>query len=432
VWFALNSYAWDRANVHSPRGIHAQQSPAGAWTHPLQDGLGSVRGVVEASGALVEVVTYAPFGEPDTALTATPFAFTGEMRDGSGLQYHRARYYAPRLGVFPSLDPFEGSMARPMSLNGYAWVEGNVSNRIDYTGTQTTGTSTGIGTNIGGSTGSLYDLQNSVIVWQNQYQQAQLYQYQSSALRYADYPYDNYDALTVITETNYLVLPRIVETSFGFTDTSRIGELGYLYPSYLLNFNGQCLNPALFGPGPSPYLSVVRLQPITNVQTSFPGGGNSKPCDPQVFADWWQSLQDAPPGGTGNSASYENRVARGVGTEGTTKKVPTGATTSLFGNIFQFINADGATRHNCHIIEGKWDGGGQFRVDNPPPWLRDDNSVNSVQGELLRYRMAVISNSEPVALEIRTNTTEARDFFLLQLVEYGFAIGIDAFVNVIP
>lgn len=40
--------------LHAPRGIHTQQSPAGAWTHPLQDGLGSVRGVVAASGALVE------------------------------------------------------------------------------------------------------------------------------------------------------------------------------------------------------------------------------------------------------------------------------------------------------------------------------------------------------------------------------------------
>ncbi|MBL8120799.1 MAG: hypothetical protein JNJ78_24980, partial [Anaerolineae bacterium] len=40
--------------------------------------------------------------------------------------YLRARYYSPALGVFPSRDPFEGVAERAMSLNGYSWVEGNV------------------------------------------------------------------------------------------------------------------------------------------------------------------------------------------------------------------------------------------------------------------------------------------------------------------
>lgn len=48
-----------------------------------------------------------------------PFGFTGEMTDtndgsiGTKLLYLRARYYNPALGVFPSLDPFEGAMGRP-------------------------------------------------------------------------------------------------------------------------------------------------------------------------------------------------------------------------------------------------------------------------------------------------------------------------------
>lgn len=61
-------------------------------------------------------------------------AFTGEWRDTNALQYHRARYYAPSLGIFPSLDPWEGLFDRPMSLNGYAWVEGNVVNLTDPSG----------------------------------------------------------------------------------------------------------------------------------------------------------------------------------------------------------------------------------------------------------------------------------------------------------
>jgi len=53
------------------------------------------------------------------------------MRDASGLQYHRARTYAPGMGVFTARDPYEGDAGRPMSLNGYSWVEGRVVNATD-------------------------------------------------------------------------------------------------------------------------------------------------------------------------------------------------------------------------------------------------------------------------------------------------------------
>lgn len=56
------------------------------------------------------------------------------MTDENGQVYLRARYYTPVLGVFPSRDPFEGLMDRPMSLNGYSWVEGNVVNAVDPSG----------------------------------------------------------------------------------------------------------------------------------------------------------------------------------------------------------------------------------------------------------------------------------------------------------
>jgi hypothetical protein len=46
----------------------------------------------------------------------------------------RARNYFPNLGTFLSLDPFEGTRSRPMSLNGYSYVEGNVPNRTDPSG----------------------------------------------------------------------------------------------------------------------------------------------------------------------------------------------------------------------------------------------------------------------------------------------------------
>ena len=79
---------------------------------------------------------YAPYGDPfgTQGSLGMPFGFTGEQTDGNGLVYLRARHYAPSLGIFPSLDPFEGIPSRPMSLNGYSWVEGNVINSTDASG----------------------------------------------------------------------------------------------------------------------------------------------------------------------------------------------------------------------------------------------------------------------------------------------------------
>ncbi|MBN1200365.1 MAG: RHS repeat-associated core domain-containing protein [Anaerolineae bacterium] len=56
------------------------------------------------------------------------------MRDANGLQYHRARYYSPALGVFTALDPVEGSAQQVMSLNRYGYVAGNVVNAVDPSG----------------------------------------------------------------------------------------------------------------------------------------------------------------------------------------------------------------------------------------------------------------------------------------------------------
>ncbi len=71
---------------------------------------------------------YAPYGDPFgvQGSLGTSFGCTGEQTDANGLIYLRARHYAPSLGIFPSLDPFEGDPGRPMSLNGYSWVEGKV------------------------------------------------------------------------------------------------------------------------------------------------------------------------------------------------------------------------------------------------------------------------------------------------------------------
>ncbi|CAG0971430.1 partial tRNA(Glu)-specific nuclease WapA, partial [Anaerolineae bacterium] len=57
------------------------------------------------------------------------------MTDASGLVYLRARYYVPELGVFPSLDPVEGALDHPPSLNRYGYVQQNPVNWTDPSGT---------------------------------------------------------------------------------------------------------------------------------------------------------------------------------------------------------------------------------------------------------------------------------------------------------
>jgi hypothetical protein len=50
--------------IHGPRGIHAQQDDSGDWFYPMQDGLGSVRSVVDDGLAVQGIQHYEPFGVP--------------------------------------------------------------------------------------------------------------------------------------------------------------------------------------------------------------------------------------------------------------------------------------------------------------------------------------------------------------------------------
>jgi RHS repeat-associated protein len=113
-----------------------QKDAVGNWEHPLQDGLGSVRTVTDNAGAVLWATQVEPYGTGfgNVGTAQTNYGFTGEYGLPGGLVHLRARNYHPGLGVFASLDPFEGMMGRAMSLNGYGWVEGNVVNAIDPSG----------------------------------------------------------------------------------------------------------------------------------------------------------------------------------------------------------------------------------------------------------------------------------------------------------
>ncbi|MCC6567290.1 MAG: hypothetical protein IT298_16130 [Chloroflexi bacterium] len=44
------------------------------------------------------------------------YGFTGELTDGNGLLYLRARYLAPGLGTFASRDPRRGRGSEPQAI----------------------------------------------------------------------------------------------------------------------------------------------------------------------------------------------------------------------------------------------------------------------------------------------------------------------------
>lgn len=59
----------------------------------------------------------------------------GEQWDGDlGLYYNRARYYAPELGRFWSMDSYEGCQGDPLSLHKYLYCHADPVNRIDPSG----------------------------------------------------------------------------------------------------------------------------------------------------------------------------------------------------------------------------------------------------------------------------------------------------------
>ncbi|MCL4248817.1 MAG: hypothetical protein KJ065_11790 [Anaerolineae bacterium] len=92
--------------------------------------------MADNTGAVPWSGSYADYGTPydEVGTPQTMYGFTGEPTNETGLVHLRARDYNPGLGIFTALDPFEGVAQRPMSLNGYSWVEGNVPNAGDPSG----------------------------------------------------------------------------------------------------------------------------------------------------------------------------------------------------------------------------------------------------------------------------------------------------------
>ncbi|GIH02808.1 hypothetical protein Rhe02_08750 [Rhizocola hellebori] len=113
--------------------FYTRTDDTGNTTSYLTDALGSTVGLAGDTGPPATEYTYEPFGATETSGAAddNPFQYTGRENDGTGLSYHRARYYHPGLQRFISQDP----LGYAGGANLYAYTANNPTNLVDPNGT---------------------------------------------------------------------------------------------------------------------------------------------------------------------------------------------------------------------------------------------------------------------------------------------------------
>ncbi len=96
---------------------------------------GSVTGLTK-DGQAVASSSYNLYGarKTSTDTTGNPFAYNGEARDDTGLDYLRARYYDSQGGTFLTEDSYPGEATDPLSQNRYSYVQNNPINYTDPSG----------------------------------------------------------------------------------------------------------------------------------------------------------------------------------------------------------------------------------------------------------------------------------------------------------
>ena len=110
----------------------------GVPTYQHADHLGSVVARTDSGGAVIEREVYTPFGALNLLQNERvgEEGFTGHVRDGSGVNYMKARYYMARSSRFLSPDPVGFAQGGPAYFNRYAYVANDPVNFVDFTGEQ--------------------------------------------------------------------------------------------------------------------------------------------------------------------------------------------------------------------------------------------------------------------------------------------------------
>ncbi|MES9899464.1 MAG: RHS repeat-associated core domain-containing protein [Sedimenticola sp.] len=107
---------------------------------PVQDGLGDIRWLIDMSGRLIATFRFGPWGEllegnPEW-LARVGLGYRSRDYDvETGFYYMRARYYAPSLKRFISIDPEDGELEKPLSFNPYLYALNAPLDYVDPYGT---------------------------------------------------------------------------------------------------------------------------------------------------------------------------------------------------------------------------------------------------------------------------------------------------------
>jgi RHS repeat-associated protein len=137
------SLVFDETGTQTQRYLHgpqidqvlAEETAAGDTQWALTDHQGSVRDVIDNSGAVLNHLVYDSFGQVTSESDPTVdfrFGYTGRELDAeTDLMYYRARYFDPAAGTFVSEDPL-GFGAGDENL--YRYVFNSPTNYVDPDG----------------------------------------------------------------------------------------------------------------------------------------------------------------------------------------------------------------------------------------------------------------------------------------------------------
>lgn len=153
-----------RFAIFAPGGriAHLTVSSDGTRT-PLYfagDQLGSLESITDASGQVLESLSYSPWGQrrkadwtagtPTRATTVNRGFTDHEMLDALGLVHMNGRVYDPAIGRFLSVDPVVSDPLNAQTYNGYSYVANNPTSMIDPSGYAPDATFYSPGSDLGG------------------------------------------------------------------------------------------------------------------------------------------------------------------------------------------------------------------------------------------------------------------------------------------
>lgn len=125
--------------VYGPSGLISRESATGAYHTYHYDLRGSTLKLADTAGAVTDSYRYGPYGEllATTGTTSNPFRYNGRdgvMTEANGLYFMRARYYLPEAKRFVNRDTLLGSVTQTLTLNRFAYVNGNPLGFVDPSG----------------------------------------------------------------------------------------------------------------------------------------------------------------------------------------------------------------------------------------------------------------------------------------------------------